>query len=165
MSINMILEFMLFLMVLTVIGIVVYVVMKEYKNMGAGRNSTNRRTNFMENAEEFTLAPVNPEWVTNAVKQMDYAGMQTKMQGSSTQQMFKFTGNGWAAQLRRISGDAYRVTYRFEFTNWKMLNGMPQDGQNMNKLLMAVEKIFFTFDPNAQVRTVPPEFNAGRNIM
>ena len=145
-----------------------------------------RRTNFMENAEEFTLTVVEPERVTEAVKAIDYAEMRTKMQGSNEQQLFKFTGSTWSAQLHKLRDNGtqvvYRfeftnwkthngmpqgtqVVYRFEFTNWKTHNGMPQDGLNMNKLTTAVEKIFLSLDPNTQVRTVPLEFKTKHSIL
>jgi hypothetical protein len=151
--------------VVVVMGIACFFAMKSHNKMVAEGKIISRRTNFAESAEEFTLSAVSPEQVTNAVKQMDYADMHTKMQGSNEQQIFKFAGNGWAAQLHRLSENTAQVTYRFEFTNWKTHNGMPQDALNMNKLLTAVEKIFLNLDPSTQVRTVPLEFKTKHSFL
>ena len=147
------------LVVAAVMGVVIYFAMKSHNKMVADGKIISRRTNFMESAEEFTLSAVYPAQVTEAVKAIDYAEMRTKMQGSNEQQLFKFTGSTWSAQLHKLRDNGTQVVYRFEFTNWKTHNGMPQDGLNMNKLTTAVEKIFLSLDPNTQVRTVPLEFN------
>ena len=143
------------LIVAAVMGVVIYFAMKSHNKMVADGKIISRRTNFMESAEEFTLSAVDPARVTEAVKAIDYAEMRTKMQGSNEQQLFKFTGSTWSAQLHKLRDNGTQVVYRFEFTNWKTHNGMPQDGLNMNKLTTAVEKIFLSLDPNTQVRTVP----------
>ena len=153
------------LIVAAVMGVVIYFAMKSHNKMVADGKIISRRTNFMESAEEFTLSAVDPAQVTEAVKAIDYAEMRTKMQGSSEQQLFKFTGSTWSAQLHKLSDNDTQVVYRFEFTNWKTHNGMPQDGLNMNKLTTAVEKIFLSLDPNTQVRTVPLEFKTKHSIL
>ena len=153
------------LIVAAVMGVVIYFAMKSHNKMVADGKIISRRTNFMENAEEFTLTVVEPERVTEAVRAMSYADMHTKMQCSNEQQLFKFTGSTWSAQLHKLRDNGTQVVYRFEFTNWKTQNGMPQDGLNMNKLTTAVEKIFLSLDPNTQVRTVPLEFNTKHSIL
>ena len=146
------------LIVAAVMGVVIYFAMKSHNKMVADGKIISRRTNFMESAEEFTLSAVYPAQVTEAVKAIDYAEMRTKMQGSNEQQLFKFTGS-------TLRDNGTQVVYRFEFTNWKTHNGMPQDGLNMNKLTTAVEKIFLSLDPNTQVRTVPLEFKTKHSIL
>ena len=42
------------------------------------------------------------------------------------QQIFRFAGSGWTAQLRCLAWNANQATYRFEFTNWHTHNGMLQ---------------------------------------
>ena len=154
-----------YLIVAAVMGVVIYFAMKSHNKMVADGKIISRRTNFMESAEEFTLSAVYPAQVTEAVKAIDYAEMRTKMQGSNEQQLFKFTGSTWSAQLHKLRDNGTQVVYRFEFTNWKTHNGMPQDGLNMNKLTTAVEKIFLSLDPNTQVRTVPLEFKTKHSIL
>lgn len=153
------------LIVAVIMGVAIYFAMQSHNKMVAEGKIISRRTNFMENAEEFTLSVVDPAKITEAVKAMDYADMHTKMQGNNEQQLFKFTGSNWSAQLHRLSNNGAQVVYRFEFTNWKTHNGMPQDGLNMNKLTTAVEKIFLGFDSNTQVRTVPLEFKTKHSIL
>ena len=153
------------LIVAAVMGVVIYFAMKSHNKMVADGKIISRRTNFMENAEEFTLTVVEPERVTEAVRAMSYADMHTKMQCSNEQQLFKFTGSTWSAQLHKLRDNGTQVVYRFEFINWKTHNGMPQDGLNMNKLTTAVEKIFLSLDPNTQVRTVPLEFKTKHSIL
>ena len=152
------------LIVVAVVGVAIYFALKAHNKMVAEGKIISRRKNFMESAEEFTLSAVDPAKVTEAVKAMDYADMRTKMQGSSERQLFKFTGSTWAAQLHKLSEDGTQVVYRFEFTNWKTHNGMPENAVNMNKLTTAVEKMFLGFDPNTQVRTVPLEFKTKHSI-
>ena len=153
------------LCVAAIMGVAIYFSMKSHNKMVAEGKIIDRRTNFMENAEEFTLSSVDPAKVTEAIKAMDYADMHTHMQGSSVRQIFKFTGNGWTAQLYRQSDDGAQSVYRFEFTNWKTHNGMPQDALNMNKLTTAVEKMFLVFDPNTQVRTIPLEYKTKHDFL
>ena len=153
------------LIVAVIMGVAIYFAMQSHNKMVAEGKIISRRTNFMESAEEFTLSVVDPAKITEAVKAMDYADMHTKMQGNNEQQLFKFTGSTWSAQLHRLSDNGVQVVYRFEFTNWKTHNGMPQDGLNMNKLTTAVEKIFLGFDSNTQVRTVPLEFKTKHSIL
>ena len=146
------------------IGGAIYIGVKRNKQLLAEGKIITRKSNFMENAEEFTLTAVEPEKVTEAVKAMDYAEMRTKMQGSNEQQLFKFTGTTWAAQLHKLNDVGAQVVYRFEFTGWKTHNGMPENAVNMNKLTTAVEKMFLGFDPNTQVRTIPLEFKTKHSI-
>ncbi len=142
----------------------VYVGMKSHNKMVSEGKIISRRTNFMENAEIFTLTPVDPTRVTDAIRAIDYANMHTKMQGSNDQQLFKFSGSTWSAQLHKIDDTGSQVTYRFEFTNWKTHNGMPENGLDMNKLTTAIEKIFLGFDSSTQVQTVPLEFKTKHKL-
>ena len=153
------------LIVAAVMGIVIYFSLKSQKQLLADGKIICRRIDFMESAEEFTLSAVDPAQVTEAVKAIDYAEMRTKMQGSNEQQLFKFTGSTWSAQLHKLRDNGTQVVYRFEFTSWKTRNGMPCDALSMNKLTTAVEKVFLGFDPNTQVRTVPLEFKTKHSIL
>lgn len=155
--------FILFFVAL--MGFVFYFSLKSQKQLLADGKIIGRRIDFMESAEEFTLSAVDPAQVTEAVKAIDYAEMRTKMQGSNEQQLFKFTGSTWSAQLHKLRDNGTQVVYRFEFTSWKTHNGMPRDALSMNKLTTAVEKIFLSLDPNTQVRTVPLEIKTKHSIL
>ena len=72
------------LIVAAVMGVVIYFAMKSHNKMVADGKIISRRTNFMENAEEFTLTVVEPERVTEAVRAMSYADMHIKMQCSNS---------------------------------------------------------------------------------
>lgn len=148
-----------------ILGIVIYFSMKAHNKLVAEGKIISRRTDFAEDAEEFTFRAVEPAQITEAVKALDYGDMHAGMKGSSERQIFKFTGSGWAAQLYRMEAEDAQMRYRFEFTNWKTRNGMPQDALNMNKLLTAVEKVFLSFDPSAQVRAVPLELKTRHNFL
>ena len=151
--------------VAVVMGIIIYFSMQTHKKLVSEGKIISRRTDFMENAEEFTLTAVDPARVTEAVKNMDYAAMRTGMKGSSEHQPFDFTGNGWSAQLRRLSSDGAQTVYRFSFTSWKTRNGLAQDALHMNELMTAVEKLFVTLDPNTTVREVPLELHTKHGIL
>lgn len=146
-------------------GVIIYFSMKKHKQLVSEGRIISRRTDFMENAEEFTLTAVDPARVTEGVRNMDYAAMHTGMKGSSEQQRFDFTGNGWSARLVRLSADEAKTVYRFAFTGWKTRNGLPQDALNMNQLTTAVEKLFFSLDPNTLVREVPLELKTKHSIL
>lgn len=153
------------LVTFVVLGVLIYFSLQAHNKMVDEGKIISRRTNFMENAEEFTIKTVETEKITEAVKAMNYADMNTGMQGSSEQQLFKFSGSTWTAQLRKLSDDGTHMVYSFKFTSWKTHNGMPKDGLNMNKLTTAVEKIFLELDPEAQVRTVPMEIKTKHSIL
>lgn len=149
---------------IVLIGGIIYIGVKRNQQLLAEGKIITRKSDFMENAEEFTFTAVEPEKITEAVKALDYNEMRTKMQGSSEKQLFKFTGTTWAAQLHKMSDDGAQIVCRFEFTSWKTHNGMPENAVNMNKLMTAVEKMFLGFDPNTQVRTIPLEFKTKHSI-
>lgn len=151
--------------VIIIMAVAIYFSLQTHKKLVAEGKIVSRSKNFMENAEEFTLVAVEPEKVTEAIKALNYNEMRTQMQGSSEQQLFKFTGNGWNAQLHRLEDNGTQVVYRFEFTHWKTHNGMAQDMMNMNKLLTAVEKMFLGFDSNTQVRSVALELKTKRSFL
>lgn len=146
------------LIVILILGIIIYFSLRAHNKMVAEGKIISRRTDFMESAEVFTLTATDPARVTEAVKALNYADMRVHMQGSSEQQIFRFSGNSWNAKLQKMSGDDAQMVYRFEFTNWKTHNGMPQDALSMNKLTTAVEKLFVALDANTRVQTVPLEF-------
>lgn len=147
------------------IGIILFAANAKNKQLVSEGKIIVRRTDFMEKAEEFTLTAVDPARVTEGVRNMDYAAMHTGMKGSSEQQRFEFTGNGWSARLVRLSADETKTVYRFAFTGWKTRNGLPQDALNMNQLTTAVEKLFFSLDPNTLVREVPMELKTKHSIL
>ena len=43
----------------------------------------------------------------------------------------------------------------FHFTNWKTYRGMVQEHIPMNILITAIEKMFLSIDPGAQVQNIP----------
>lgn len=147
-----------------IMGIVVYFSMKAHNKMVSDGKIISRRTNFMENAEEFTFRKIDPATVAALVKAINYADMHASMQCSEERQLFRFNGSAWTAQLHKLSENDTQAVYRFEFTNWKTHNGMPRDGLNMNKLTTAVEKVFLSLDPNAQVKEIPLEIKTKHSV-
>lgn len=148
-----------------ILGVIIYFSMRAHNKMVSEGQIISRRTNFMENAEEFTLVLADPDQVTQAVNALDYHAIHTEMKASSQQQIFQFKGSSWTAQLRRLKEDRNQTLYRFEFTNWKTHNGMAQDALNMNRLTTAIEKAFLALDPDTQVRSVPLEFKTRHSIL
>ena len=155
------------LVVVAVMGVAIFFALKAHNKMVAEGKIISRRPDFMENAEEFILSPVDPASVTEAVKGFDYQGMHTSMKGSSEKQIFQFSGNGWESRLYRLPAEETQSVYRFEFTHWKTNSGMsmPQGALDMNKLTTAVEKAFLNLDPHTQVRTVPLELHTKHSIL
>lgn len=152
------------IIVLALVAVAIFFALQYHKKLVAEGTIISRRTNFMENAEEFTLVAVDPAQVTEAVKALDYGSMRTHMQGNSEQQWYRFEGASWKAALRKVSEGEGQMVYRFEFTNWKTHNGSVQDSLSMNKLMTAVEKIFLGFDPNTQVQEIPLELKTKRHF-
>ena len=152
------------LIVAAVMGVAIFFALKGHNKMVAEGKIVSRRPDFMKNAEIFTLSPVDPARVVEAVKGFDYRDMHTSMKGSSEKQSFQFSGNGWEARLYRVQADETQAVYRFEFTNWQSNGRMPQGGLDMNKLATAVEKAFLSLDPGTQVQTQPLELHTTRSM-
>ncbi|MBQ9342688.1 MAG: hypothetical protein IJT99_00690 [Clostridia bacterium] len=151
--------------VVAIMAVAIYFALKAHNKLVAEGKIISRRTDFMENAEEFTLAAVDPSQVTDSVKAFDYNGMRVAMKGNSENQAFRFTGNNWGARLFRVSADEAQCVYRFEFTNWKTNGSMAEGAMGMNMLLTAVEKMFLSLDHGTQVRTVPLELKTKHSIL
>ena len=116
--------------VVAIMAVAIYFALKAHNKLVAEGKIISRRTDFMENAEEFTLAAVDPSQVTEGVKAFDYNGMRVAMKGSSENQAFRFTGNNWGARLFRVSAakhNAYivlnsqtgRQTDRWQKAQWE----------------------------------------------
>ena len=151
--------------VVAVMAVVIYFSMKAHKKLVSEGKIISRRTDFMENAEEFTLAAIDPSRIIEGVKGFNYQEMHVSMKGSSEKQSFRFTGSSWAAQLFRVSTDEAQCVYRFEFTNWKTNGSMAEGAMGMNMLLTAVEKMFLDLDHETQVRAVPLELKTKHSIL
>lgn len=134
------------------------------KMIDAGR-IISRTSDFVENDEEFILRPVAPEQVVEALKTFNYTGMKVKLSGSSAEQSFRFTGQSFNAKLCKVDGDDTQMRYRFSFTNWKSHNDIADDAMTMNELLTSVEKMFVSFDPNTQVKTIPMEVSTKHKLL
>ena len=85
--------------VVAIMAVAIYFALKAHNKLVAEGKIISRRTDFMENAEEFTLAAVDPSQVTDSVKAFDYNGMRVAMKGNSENQAFRFTGNWGCPQF------------------------------------------------------------------
>lgn len=149
---------------LVLIGLAVYLgAMARKKLLDAGK-IIDRKKDFMEEAEEFALRVPDPAMVTDALRALNYAEFRCRMQEDGNQQIFQFTGSGWAARLFRKDLQQGYSLYRFSFTNWKTRNGMPENALQMNQLLTAVEKMFLSIDPQTQVRSEPIQVKTKHNF-
>ena len=70
--------------VVAIMAVAIYFALKAHNKLVAEGKIISRRTDFMENAEEFTLAAVDPSQVTDSVKAFDYNGMRVAMKGNSS---------------------------------------------------------------------------------
>lgn len=75
------------------------------------------------------------------------------IKGNTSEGRLNFTYGNWKAQLCRMSEEKNKSVFRFEFSEWKTHNGMPEYGLQMNRLATAIEKMFASFDENVQINT------------
>ena len=149
---------MAFVLAFGVLAVVIAVGLIAHKRLVDAGEIISRKTNFMENAEIFVLSLPDEKMVTEGIKALPYGMMSVGVKGSSKDQVFRFTGKGWAARLNRCENEGERAVYRFAFTEWKTHNGMAEDALNMNRLTTALEKMFFAINPETRLRTEPIEF-------
>lgn len=157
-------EWVIILGFLGIFIIAVVLALKKHNSLIESGEIAKRSTKFMEMAEIFTLnTPVNEE-VSEKIKQFSCYSKGVGMKGSTVDQHYTFSGYGWDAYLKRISAENSKSVYRFQFTNWKTSNGMPQDALNMNRLLTCIEKMFLSFDPDTQVQNEAVDFSTKRHL-
>lgn len=147
------------------LALLIYIAVKRNNKLIEEGKIIRRDFHFMEKAEEFTLKPVEPARVSEAVKAFDYNDIPASMKGSTEDQIYTFTGSSWGARLKRKEVAEDKVVYRFEFTNWKSSDGSARDEVPMNKLLTDVEKMFLAFDPETKVASVPVEFTTKHKFL
>lgn len=113
-----------------------------------------RKNDFTNKAEEFTLTVSDKSQVTSGVKSLPYSDMNVSMKGDGEKQTFFFNGGTFEARLWLKSEENGKVVYEFNFTHWMEPNNLSTvDGfYNMNKLLTAVERMFLQIDGNTQVK-------------
>ncbi len=108
-----------------------------------------------EQAEEFTLRGADFVRVLQGIQNADLQGSGVSAQKNDTNQVFFFTGSNWKAEMYRKNDIGDQNVWYFHFTNWKTYRGMVQEHIPMNILITAIEKMFLSIDPAAQVKNVP----------
>lgn len=114
-----------------------------------------RKNDFTDKAEEFTLTVDNKVRVTEGIKNLPYGDMSVSMSGSEENQAFSFNGGDFKAQLWLKEERDGKSVYEFNFTSWKTVGSMgaPSGFYRMSMLLTAIEKMFLSIDSNTQVKT------------
>ena len=116
---------------------------------------------FYREGEEFTIAGYDPALISQRVQGLSYSEMSVSMSGNSEQQVFRFKGSTFEAQLCLREHTQDKAVYGFNFTRWKENhNGSVYSIYEMNMLLTAIEKMFLSIDPAAQVRSWKVETKA-----
>ncbi len=114
-----------------------------------------RKYVITEQAEEFTLRGADFARVLQGIRNADLRGSGVSVQKNDANQVFFFTGGSWKAEMYRKNDIGDQNVWYFHFTNWKTYRGMVQEHIPMNILITAIEKMFLSIDPAAQVKNVP----------
>lgn len=137
--------------------------LKRNSKLEAQGKIKSRKSGFMKNAEIFTLRAVEPDRVTEGLREMLSQKQITGLTEDPEKQCYAIEGrllSRWTAQLRRIHADAETCAYRFEFTGWQERYGKAEEEESMNAALTAVEKLFFLLDPNTQITSEPVRYHS-----
>ena len=126
-----------------------------------------REKGFNENAEIFTMGPIDQNKVTEGLKEIGNS-MRISINGNTNTQSFSITGGSWSqwsARLKLIEADETKTVYRFLFNHWKSNahSTTPEDPTSMNIMLTAVEKMFLKIDPNTKVHTEPVSYHTEKS--
>lgn len=126
-----------------------------------------REKGFNENAEIFTMGPIDQNKVTEGLKEIGNS-MRISINGNTNTQSFSITGGSWSqwsARLKLIEADETKTVYRFLFNHWKSNahSTTPEDPTSMNIMLTAVEKMFLNIDPNTKVHTEPVSYHTEKS--
>ena len=126
-----------------------------------------REKGFNENAEIFTMGPIDQNKVTEGLKEIGNS-MRISINGNTNTQSFSITGGSWSqwsARLKLIEADETKTVYRFLFNHWKSNahSTTPEDPTSMNLVLTAVEKMFLNIDPNTKVHTEPVSYHTEKS--
>lgn len=122
-----------------------------------------REKGFNENAEIFTMGPIDKNQVTEGLKAIG-STQKVSINGNTQSQSFSITGGSWSqwsARLKMMEANEEKTVYRFHFNQWKnnSHSTTPEDPTSMNMLLTAVEKMFVQIDPNTKVHTEPVSYH------
>lgn len=126
-----------------------------------------REKGFNENAEIFTMGPIDQNKVTEGLKEIGNT-MRISINGNTNTQSFSITGGSWSqwsARLKLLEATEEKTVYRFLFSNWKSgaHSTAPEDPTSMNLVLTAVEKMFLNIDPNTKVHTEPVSYHTEKS--
>lgn len=140
-----------------ILGLIIYRNWKQQSQLTSEGKIIDRNRHFIEQAENFTLVCDNHNRVVSGVQSLAYSEMKISMTMDAQNQAFRFTYmtamGSWNALLYRMGAPDRRMTYRFQFTNWKTSDYGVIGEVQMNMLLTAIEKMFLSIDPNTQVQT------------
>lgn len=114
-----------------------------------------RKYVITEQAEEFTLRGADFARVLRGIQDADLRGSGVSIQKNDANQVIFFTGSNWKAEMYRKNDIDNQNVWYFHFTNWKTYRGMVQEHIPMNILITAMEKMFLSIDPAAQVKNIP----------
>ncbi len=154
--------------VLAVVLILVKVLMlKGESKLESQGKIVRREKGFNENAEIFTMGPIDQNKVTEGLKEIG-SSMRVSINGNTNTQSFSITGGSWSqwsARLKILEASQEKTVYRFLFSNWKSgaHSTTPEDPTSMNMVLTAVEKMFLKIDPNTKVHTEPVSYHTEKS--
>lgn len=114
-----------------------------------------RKYVITEQAEEFTLRGADFARVLQGIRNADLRGSGVSVQKNEANQIFFFNGSNWKAEMYRKNDAGNQNVWYFHFTSWKTYRGMVEEHIPMNILMTAIEKMFLSIDPGAQVRNMP----------
>ena len=105
-----------------------------------------RRHNFMEYAETFTLRAITPQQYISALREF---GLMEFAKGNVAE--LKLHGDGFEAEILWLEAPEDVSKFCFQFLSWRTNERIPMTVLNQNKLLTKIEKMFLKLDPQTQV--------------
>lgn len=150
--------------VTAIIAVVVicFLVFQKAKHRQEG-STVKRPLDFVEYSETFTLRHVSDEEFLAAVKRTPLtAGTGESFHGTAAHVSFE---GPFEAVLERAERTDDKTVYIFFFTHWNSRYGIPTNGESMNLLLTAVEKLFVALDPNTLVVSKKEDVTTKRHIL
>lgn len=129
-----------------ILGGLFFVGYKRTKNLKDSGKIIDRRHNFMEYAEYFTLRDLTPQEYLAALKQW---GLTECGRGNTGE--LKLRGSDFEAELLWLDSPEKVSKFCFRFLSWKTRDGMSTSLLEQNMLLTKTEKMFLSLDPAVQV--------------
>jgi len=160
--------YIVFLVIFAVMYFIFAPIYKQAAEQGAALMAEgriiNRDSEFMKNAQTFSLSKVSMDEIITAMKNkgLPFDGLEWKTGDG----VMTFKGSDWDAQMVKLESGDNRDKWKFSFLSWnEMKYGGATSFTAMNVLLTAVEKAFISLDPSTKVQTERIKVNTNNKFL